>query len=46
MEHEAIDLGYVEMKDAGFVVVDPDDGVEVGGHTGFLSRAALPHVCG
>ena len=39
-EYEAIDLRHVEMKDAGFVVVDPDDRVKVGGHMGFLSRTA------
>ena len=37
VQHEAIDLRHVEMKNAGFVVVDPDDRVIVARHESVLS---------
>jgi hypothetical protein len=41
MQHDAIDLCNVEMKDARFAVVDPNDGVIVAGHVCLLSRMAV-----
>ena len=32
MQHELIDAVAIEMKDAGFAMIDPDDGVAVAGH--------------
>jgi hypothetical protein len=44
VQHDAIDLCNVEMKDARFAVVDPNDGVIVARHACLLSRMALAMV--
>jgi hypothetical protein len=42
VQHDAIDLCNVEMKDARFAVVDPNDGVIVARHECLLALAMVP----